>query len=322
MHRLLILEESHRRLAARLPGEDRLAIEFAGAPAGPAGQPTIAWYNHDLYAHYGTPLHDGFTRTMLDSPALQWVQSSAAGLDGPVFRRILEKGARLSSSHAQAPAIAEFVMAGVLDHYQDGPDRRAARAARAWRRAPFRELHGSRWLIVGFGAIGQRVAGLARAFGCHVTAVRRDAAATAGADATIAFADLADAMPHADVVVLCVPLAAATRGLVDAPLLACAKPGSMLVNVGRGGLVDEAALLAALDDGRLAHALLDVFATEPLPADSPFWDHPKVAPTPHASGMGSETGARNDDLFIENLHRFLAGEPLLNPVSRADLGDA
>lgn len=314
-HRLLVLREAWLRIAGRVERAERIEPLFPDAPTDVAAQPTIAWYNHDLYAHFGTPLHESFNRIMLDAPMLEWVQSSAAGLDSPVFRRVLEKGARLCSSHAQAPAIAEYVLAGVLDHYQNASDRRAAQAAREWRKTSYRELRGSRWLILGFGAIGQHVARLARAFGCHVTAVRRSAGVSDFADAVIGFAELPQAVGEADIVVLSLPLNETTQGIVDTALLAAAKPGSVLVNVGRGGLVDEDALLAALDTGRMAHAILDVFAVEPLPADSRFWDHPAVALTPHAAALGSGTGARNDDLFVENLNRFLAGEPLLNEVS-------
>ena len=120
-------------------------------------------------------------------------------------------------------------------------------------------------------------------------------------------------------VVLSAPLTAETRGIAGAAMFAEMKPGSILVNVGRGGLVNEPALLAALEKGVPEHAVLDVFAAEPLPADSPFWDHPRVSLTAHASAFGSGNAARNDALFVENVRRYVAGEPLISEVDSKDV---
>lgn len=111
-----------------------------------------------------------------------------------------------------------------------------------------------------------------------------------------------------------------TRDLANAGFFAAMKPGSILINIGRGGLLDEDALRASLDADRPGHAVLDVFKTEPLPADSLIWDHPKVRVTPHASNRGALTGARGEALFLENLGRYLRCEPLLNLVNPADIG--
>jgi phosphoglycerate dehydrogenase-like enzyme len=207
----------------------------------------------------------------------------------------------------------------VLDHWQGGPARRAAQAAREWKRMPFREIADSRWLVIGFGAIGEGVAERVNAFGGRVTGVRRSGAAHPAAERMAQLADLPRLLPEADVVVLCCPLTAETRHVADAGFFGAMKQGSVLANVGRGGLVDEAALLAALDRGAPEHAVLDVFETEPLPAESPFWNHPRVALTGHASGMSAGNPIRNDRLFIENLRRFLAGEPLLHEASAAEV---
>jgi phosphoglycerate dehydrogenase-like enzyme len=184
---------------------------------------------------------------------------------------------------------------------------------------PYREAHGTRWLIVGFGAIGQAVAERARPFGAHITGVRRKAGGHPLAEAMATPDQVKALLPEADVVVLAVPLSPETTNLVDASFLAAMKAGSVLVNVGRGGLVDEVALLAALDRGVPEHALLDVFQQEPLPEGSPFWAHPKVSLTGHASAIGDGLAARGDTLFLENLDRYLTGKPLLNEADPNDV---
>jgi phosphoglycerate dehydrogenase-like enzyme len=176
-----------------------------------------------------------------------------------------------------------------------------------------------RWLIVGFGAIGQAVAERARGFGAEVTGVRRSGGGHPLADHMGTLSEVKSSLADVDVVVLAAPLNDATRGLAGEGFFAAMKPGSMLVNVGRGDLVDEAALLAALERGAPEFAALDVFHDEPLPADSPFWDHPRVALSPHASSFGDGQAARNDAIFIENLRRRLAGDPLLYEADPRDL---
>jgi phosphoglycerate dehydrogenase-like enzyme len=247
------------------------------------------------------------------------VQSAAAGFDNQIFRQIVANGARLSISHGQAVGIADYVLWGVLDHFQNGAGWRADQRDKIWRPRRFREIDGSAWLIVGFGSIGQAVATRARAFGASVTGVRRDPAPHPLADHIASLADLPSLLPEADVVVLCTPLNPATRNLADAAFFGAMKAGSVLVNVGRGALVDEAALLAALDAGVPEHAVLDVFHTEPLPAESPFWTHPRVTLTPHSSGVTGGQDIRNAALFLDNLGRFLAGEPLLNLADPKDV---
>jgi phosphoglycerate dehydrogenase-like enzyme len=256
---------------------------------------------------------------LLKSPSLKWMQSGAAGFDNPVFAQIVAKGTRLTTNHSQSVGMAEYVLATVLDHFQRGPERRGAQTAKEWARLPYREVMGSRWLIIGFGAIGQEVARRARAFGAHITGVRRTKVPHALADAMLAATDLLPALPDADVVVLSLPLMAETEALVNANFLAAMKPKSVLVNVGRGGLVDEAALLEGLDRGVPEHAILDVFRTEPLAAESPFWSHPRVTLTGHASAIGSGLTARTDALFVENLGRYVRGDTLLNEADPADV---
>ena len=327
MTRLLIYAPAYAPVAAEIdrlaPDLDVLVMDDAGAitlrgsPVDAAdAAPDIVWGDH--LAFLG-PASRAFASAMLRSPALTWVQSAAAGFDHPMFRQIVAKGARLSVSHGQAVGIADYVLWGVLDHFQNGAGWRADQAARVWRQRGFREVMGSNWLIVGFGAIGQGVAARARAFGATVTGVRRDQSPHPLADRLGTLADLPALAPLADVVVLCAPLGPATRRLADAAFFAAMKPGSVLVNVGRGALVDEAALLAALEARTPEHAVLDVFAVEPLPRESPFWSHPRVSLTPHASGMTGGQNSRNRELFLDNLARFVSGRPLLNLADPADV---
>ena len=325
--RLLIYEPSFRRIEAQIaelgPAVEPLLVTTSGevtsngAVLAPESvDADAAWTNADVFF---SPVARAFMVAMLKSPGLKWVQSGAAGFDNPVFGQIVQKGATLTTSHGQAVGMADYVMWGVLDALQGGAQRRAAQAAHEWKREPFREVAGSNWTIVGFGAIGKGVADRARAFGAHITGVRRNPAADPSADRIAAQGDLPGLLPAADVVVLACPLTAETRHMADAAFFGAMKPGAIFVNVGRGGLVDEPALLAALDRGIPEHAVLDVFETEPLPVESRFWDHPRVTLTPHSSGMSSGNALRNDALFLDNLGRFVRGEPLRNVADPKDV---
>ena len=331
MTRILLYEPSYRRLEDRLSAH-RGRLEFLlmqkdgsilleGGPVSvDEARPEIGWPNIDLFG--AGPGRD-YMIALLKSPALRWVQSGAAGFDNPAFAEVVRKGAILTTNHSQAIGMSEYVLATVLDHLQRGPDRRKAQAEHRWAPAPFREVAGTNWLVIGFGAIGQETAKRARAFGATITGVRRSDGEHPLADALATPERIPALLPRADVVVLSLPLNGQSANMVGAEFLAAMKPGSVFVNVGRGGLVDEDALLAALDQGKPEHAILDVFRTEPLLADSRFWDHPRVTLTPHASPIGSGLSARSDALFIDNLGRFLGGQKLLNEVAAAEvLGEA
>jgi phosphoglycerate dehydrogenase-like enzyme len=170
-------------------------------------------------------------------------------------------------------------------------------------------------VIVGFGHIGQEIAKRVRAFEAKVVGVRRSTSEHPLADTIITLDRLTDYLPQADVVVLACPLNEQTKGLANSAFFQHLKPGATFVNIARGKLVDQPALIEALQEETLAHAILDVFDPEPLPPDSPFWDMAKITVTPHSSNAGSGTPRRGDMLFLENLRRFLAGEPLLNETN-------
>jgi phosphoglycerate dehydrogenase-like enzyme len=174
--------------------------------------------------------------------------------------------------------------------------------------------------LVGFGNIGHEIARRIKPFGVDLTVVRRSPAPDALADRVLPFSDLASTLPDADVIVLACALNDETRDMCDDAFFRGMKPGAILINIGRGGLVDEDALKAGLDRDQPAHAVLDVFQTEPLPVDSWFWDHPKVRVSAHTSNSGDGNLGRGDELFLENLRRYLANLPLLNEADPSEVG--
>ena len=189
------------------------------------------------------------------------------------------------------------------------------KAQRRWAHYPTAELRGKTVLVVGLGSIGAEVGRRARAFGMTVIGVNRSGARPAGAYDRIAKVDdLRQLLPLADAVVLSLPSTPETRGLIGAEAIGAMKQGAIFVNVGRGAVVDEPALVAALQQGRLCGAALDVFATEPLPADSPLWGLPNVLISPHTAALSVLENERLVDLFCENLRRYLSSEELANRI--------
>lgn len=320
MRHLLIHAKSFARIEAELkPFSDSispLVLDDAGQLNHPWGESeadaAIAFGTQDAYF---SPSVMTFFQTLMGFEKLDWFQSSAAGTEHPMIQAVGQKAAQFSGSHEQSEAIAEWVLWAGLDFFQDGRARRQAQIDKNWTRLPFREIAGSKWLIFGFGAIGQACGRRLRAIGADVTGVRRRVAASADADRVIteqaARADLSDA----DVVLLSLPLTEATEHFADADFFAQMKPGSLLVNVGRGGLVDETALFSALDAGAPAQAYLDVVGEEPLSEDSPIWTHPNIVLTPHISALTLGSQVRTDKVFLENLQHFLDGAALRNAVS-------
>ncbi|MEZ4863873.1 MAG: D-2-hydroxyacid dehydrogenase [Caldilineaceae bacterium] len=320
MTRILIEEQAYHRLETQMSAIDtelkfilmhsdgQLYLNGKAIPIE-AAKPDIAWLNVGLVR---ANLGQQYIQTVLAAGTVKWLQTYNAGLDQPFYQKILEQGIRISASSAQAIAIAEYVIANVLACYQDVFARRRYQQAHQWQKTTFKELWHTRWLLVGFGNIGQAVAQRLRAFECQVIAVRRSGQAHALADQVITPAQMAEHLPQVDGVIIACPLTQETTGLVNEAFFQHLKPGATLVNIARGKIVDEAALMDALQRGIVAQAILDVFDPEPLPADSPLWDLENVLITPHSSNAGSNTPLRGDLLFLENLRRFLAHEPLLN----------
>ncbi|MGL4543292.1 MAG: NAD(P)-dependent oxidoreductase [Polymorphobacter sp.] len=327
MKQVMMSAAAHARIAAPLAAFDGLEIicmeadgslTRGGVPvAAETLEVEIFRASLDLY-HAG--MLGPFFRLVLKGARGQWLQLSNAGLDNPVFRKLMEKGLRLTKSDAQAPAIAEYVLAHAISLLHPIAEQAAAQAAHDWRRVDFREIGSSRWLMLGYGPIGQAVAARLAPFGARLDVIRR----SAGEDPLVTrfgtSADLPAWLPAADVVVLACPLNDATRGLADAAFFAAMKPGAVFINIARGEIVDDGALRAGLARQQPGHAVLDVFEPEPLPADSWHWDHPRVRVTAHCSNAGDGAVARGDTLFLANLRRYLAGEPLENEARRSEVG--
>ena len=209
-------------------------------------------------------------------------------------------------------AIAEYVIAAMAAFARGFPGNWLREAPETWSYQPARTLAGATLALYGFGGIGRRVAGIALALGMEVVAVRRHPGPSPVEGVAVA-GDLAEVLPVADHLVLAAPATGATRHAVGARTLAAAKPGLHLVNITRGSLVDQEALRAALDDGTVAHASLDVTDPEPLPAGHWLYAHPKVFLTPHASWVGPTMEA-SVAYFCDNLARYLSGAPLAGVV--------
>ncbi|HET6184085.1 MAG TPA: D-2-hydroxyacid dehydrogenase [Acetobacteraceae bacterium] len=254
-----------------------------------------------------------------DARRLRFIQSISAGTDQYDRAALAGAGIRLASAAGvNARAVAEHAMALILALARRLPEARDNQAQRVWRGmiaeigAREDELGGKTLLIVGLGRIGGRLAQLAKAFDMRVLATRRDPGAGAGAaDRVGGTGDLADLIAQADYVALTCPLTAETTGLISKATLSRMKPDAFLVNVARGRVVDEVALIAALAKGRIAGAALDCTVEEPLPDTSPLWTMPNVLITPHTAG---ETRRYEDnvlDLLMENMERLWGGETVL-----------
>ena len=257
---------------------------------------------------------------MLKSQRLKWVHTGAAGLDHPIWAPAGGQGRALTTGHGQALCIAEYVLAEVLGHFQRSASAAPSRPRTAGPGCRSARSPARSWLIVGFGAIGQGVAERAKAFGASIVGVRRSGAADPLAERMGALAEVSGLLPAADVVVLATPLNAETAGMADAGLLRRDEAGSRAGQRRPRRPGRRAGAAGGAGGGRAgARASSTCSTTEPLKEDSPFWDHPKVSLTPHASAFGSGQAARNDAIFLENLRRRLAGEPMLYEADPRDL---
>jgi glyoxylate/hydroxypyruvate reductase len=245
---------------------------------------------------------------------LRWVQNMGAGVERFLIPE-LPKGVALTRiAGIFGPWMAEYVLGWCLWHTQRTELFRAQQRESRWRQVDPLRLHGAELCIVGLGDIGRTIARAARGVGMRISGVSQSGRKAPGVDRVYRARDLDKPLASADFVVLTVPLTAATRGLIGARELARMKPSAWLVNIGRGPLVDEGALLEALSGKRIGGAVLDVFDEEPLPADHPLWKLENVVITPHISGPS--TPDEIGPIFDDNLRRYLARRPLRYQVDR------
>ena len=325
---ILIGAQAFERIAGRVGslfnGHDIITLAVPGTfhRAGqeiPADQvdPDIIWSSLDLYE---TGLLPHLLRSVLKGSNGKWMQTFNAGLDAPVFRSIIEKRVRITKSDAQSVPIAEYVVGHAISLLLPIAQQAKLQSQRIWAPTPYKEIGQTRWTLIGYGAIGKAIATRIKAFGAHVSVVRRQTAMDPLVDQVVSMDAMGAILPNSDVVVLACALNDQTRNLADETFFESLQSGAILINIGRGGLVDEDALRKGLQHNRPAHAVLDVFQVEPLPVEHWIWDHPQVRVSAHTSNSGNGAAARGDDLFVNNLTRFIAGEPLLNEASPGEVG--
>ncbi|HKA41846.1 MAG TPA: D-2-hydroxyacid dehydrogenase [Burkholderiales bacterium] len=276
-----------------------------------------AYFSEDIFPDHSRQ----FFSAVRKAPRLAWLHAFSAGVDHPIYAEMLERGVRLTtSSGTAAEPIAQTAIMGMLALARNLPHWLAAQRRRAWdpMRSPAqlpRDLNGQTALVLGLGHIGSEIARLARQMGLRVIGVRRSPRRQADpVDEMQPPQALPELLPRADWLFIACPLTAETRGLIDAGMIARLPRGARIVNIARGEIVRENDLIAALESGHLAGAYLDVFETEPLPADSPLWSLPNVLVSPHNAGAAQGNDLRVLGVFLENFRRWRHGEPFVNEV--------
>jgi phosphoglycerate dehydrogenase-like enzyme len=244
---------------------------------------------------------------------LRWVQTTSSGV-GQLIKLLGVHNSDLLVTTARgvhAGPLSEFVFLALLSHMRRLPHLQAEQRRHHWERFCGDELAGKTLAIIGAGEVGRRVAAVAACFGMRVVALARAAsdrtAEQLGVDVLFPRERLHDMLAQADALVLSVPHTTETEGMIDEAALAALKPGGVLVNIARGRVVDQEAMIEALRSGRIGFAALDVFAAEPLPADSRLWDLPNVLISPHSSSTAESENEKITDIFCHNLSCYLQG---------------
>jgi D-2-hydroxyacid dehydrogenase (NADP+) len=271
----------------------------------------------DILVTFGAHMSD---HVLKEGANLKWVQALGTGVDGIVGEPSLRDGVLVTNMHGEimADSMADAAFLSMLALSRNLPRALRNQSRRTWERFPSRLLNGKTVGIFGVGMIAADLAPKCKAFGMRVVGITSTKRELPGFDRMVGREELERTLPDLDYLILLIPYSAETRGIVGAKVLSAMKPSSFLINLARGGIVDEESLVNALKDGKIAGAALDVFATEPLPEDHPFWAMENVIVTPHLGGFHDEYAHRALPTVEENVRRFLAGDTrnMINVVRR------
>ncbi|MFB7893653.1 D-2-hydroxyacid dehydrogenase [Microbacterium sp. NPDC056044] len=307
----------------------RHAADFAGDPAfrrSSTQQRAFEKLVDSADALYGIPDVDprALARTVRANPELRWVQTMAAGGGSQVRAaqlepRELERVAFTTSAGVHGGPLAEFAVFGVLAGAKDLPRLAAQQRWRRWTsRWAMKQVSDMTILVLGLGGIGRETAHKLQLLGARVIGFSRSGDGAPEGTVGERIERLGDHLPQADAIVVTLPGTTATESLLGDIVFDAVKPGVIVVNVGRGTVIDEPALTRALADGRVGFAALDVFAVEPLSGESPLWDHPNVLVSPHTAALDPREERRIAELFADNAGRLLDGRPLRNVVDTVE----
>ena len=307
------LDERHDDLIRLAPHAQWVTIDNDGSTHGdPAGCEILYWGA----GIFGNPPRVTAVLERWGDPALQWVQGPAAGVDHKIWKDLIDRGVRLTNaSGIWAEPMAQYVNAWVLAWAQGLGGLILRSEHHEWTPMVADDLTARTMGIIGYGGIGRACARIAKGIGMRVIATRRTPGHEPDLDELMPPDRLHELLAAADYVVLAAPLTDETRDMIGAAEFAAMGSGTVFINVARGEIVDEEALATALRNGTIRGATTDVTRNEPLPPESPLWDVPNLIITPHQSGEGPRAQERLDDLFLDNLGRYMRGETLINEVT-------
>jgi phosphoglycerate dehydrogenase-like enzyme len=314
--KLILSTEFAPFLEGRLPGD--VQVVWADGEGNWEGDISDA----EVYLNPGLLKPAVLDKVLNAAPTVRWQHTPSAGVNHLLTPIALSRDMILTNgAGVHAIPIAEFVIAFMLDHVKDLGRLHQLQCEHhwdaRWRQNVFlQELFGASVLIIGAGGIGQAIAQRANAFGMKVWGSRKHPEPLPHFEKIVGAQDWYGLLPDANFVVLATPLTPETKGMINADVLQKMGRSAYLINIARGALIDETALLTALTQGWIAGAGIDAFMTEPLPPDNPLWSAPNLFVTPHISWSSPHTRDRTVDLFLENLHRYRTGQPLRNVVDR------